>query len=306
MRFDLIGVGEAMVELFADEPLGEAAVLRRRWGGDVLNALVAASRAGGRVSLVTWVGDDPFGPGLRREWEAEGVDVSRAPLVPGENGVYFISLVNGEREFTYRRAGSAASHLAPEHLDAAHLASTRTLLLSGITQALSDSAQAATLEAARIARAAGVTVAFDPNYRASLWAARGGAPAARRAWGELAPLVDVLLPSLPADLPALGLPEHLPADEALARLGECVPLVALKAAERGAYLAARGAVAHVPAQPVAVVDSTGAGDAWNGDFLLSLARGALPHDAAAHAHRASAHVLRHRGAIPPHTRQETT
>jgi len=89
---DLIGVGECMVELFAEEPLGQAPVLRRAYGGDVLNALVSATRLGSRTGFVSRVGDDPFGESLRAAWREDGVDVSHAPLVPGENGVYFISV----------------------------------------------------------------------------------------------------------------------------------------------------------------------------------------------------------------------
>ena len=63
-RFDLIALGECMVELYATQPLGSAEVLHRSCGGDVLNALVAAARMGARTGFVTRVGDDPFGPAL--------------------------------------------------------------------------------------------------------------------------------------------------------------------------------------------------------------------------------------------------
>lgn len=302
---DVIALGEAMVELWADRPLGESDTLHRSWGGDVLNALVTVSSLRGRTGLITRVGNDPFGPDLLRLCREYGVDTACAPLVPGENGVYFISLdPESEREFTYRRAGSAASTLAPEQLDTAYLTSARTLLLSGITQAISGTAQAATLEAARIARAAGVTVAFDPNYRSVLWAARGGARAAQAAWQGLAPFVDVLLPSFPADLPALDLTELDSPEATVTRLRGQVPRVALKAAERGAYLLGPEGECHVPTAPVAVVDSTGAGDAWNGAFLLGLARGVAPYDAARQAHRASAEVLTQHGGLFPHPAQE--
>ncbi|MDW8481591.1 MAG: PfkB family carbohydrate kinase [Meiothermus sp.] len=122
-----------------------------------------------------------------------------APLVQGENGVYFISLKeNGERDFTCRRANSAASKLAPEDLDPQDLASTRMVLLSGITQAISPSAEAATLRAAQLAHSSASPVAYDPNYRPALWNGRGGLKAAQRAFEQLRPYVDVLLPSYPA------------------------------------------------------------------------------------------------------------
>lgn len=296
----LIGLGECMVEFFADEPLGQARTFTRSFGGDVLNALVAAARLGTTAGFITLVGNDPFGPGLLQAWQAEGLDTTRAPLVEGENGVYFISLLeNGEREFTYRRQGSAASRLSPEHIQPAHLAGARMLLLSGITQAISPSAQTATLRAAKLAHSSGLWVAFDPNYRPRLWALRGGLEAARQALAELLPFVDLLLPSHPADLALWGL-EHLEAPAALRVLLQYVPRVGLKAGAAGAWLGWEGQTQHVPpVSPHQIRDTTGAGDAWNGAFLHGLLQGQTPLAAATLANRLAAAKLAFRGAIPP-------
>ncbi|HEX8602045.1 MAG TPA: PfkB family carbohydrate kinase, partial [Pseudoduganella sp.] len=77
-RFDLIGLGECMVEFNATEPLSQAVGFSKAYGGDVLNALVTAARQGARTAFVSRVGDDPFGAGLRAAWQEEGIDVSRA------------------------------------------------------------------------------------------------------------------------------------------------------------------------------------------------------------------------------------
>ncbi|TWI69514.1 2-dehydro-3-deoxygluconokinase [Pseudoduganella lurida] len=285
-RFDLIAIGECMVEFHATEPLATATAFRKGCGGDTLNALVTAARQGGRTAFVTRVGDDPFGAGLRAAWQNEGVDVSQAPLVPGENGVYFISLdAHGERSFTYRRAGSAPSTLDAAHIDEAFIASARCVLLSGITQAISPSARAATLAAARYASKHGVLVAYDPNYRPRLWS---GAAAAHAACVELLPFVDILLPSLPADADVLpGAPQHL------------VRHAVVKHGEAGCEVFHEGERHVVPAAPARVVDTTGAGDAFNGAYLTAFLRGLAPPDAAALANRVAAAKLAHRGAIPP-------
>ncbi len=125
---DLIGIGECMVEFHASEPLGVAAALQRGFGGDVLNALVAASRAGARTGFITRVGNDPFGAAMRAAWADESIDLAQAPLAEGENGVYFISVsADGEREFSYRRQDSPAARLGPDDLDEAYIASARCL-----------------------------------------------------------------------------------------------------------------------------------------------------------------------------------
>lgn len=300
MTFDLLGIGECMVELYSTLPLSETPALERSFGGDVLNALVMASRLGASTGFISRVGKDPFGEGLHQAWQQEGIGTCMAPLVDGENGVYFISLLeNGEREFTYRRAGSAASQIKPEDLDLDALKSTRALLISGITQALSDSARATTLEAAKVAHAAGAKVYYDPNHRPKLWFSRGGDQAAREAFLEVLPFVDVLLPSFPADLHILHLPNLTPfeAAERLARLG---PEVALKCGEDGVFLHTSAFQGHVPAQKVPLVlDSTGAGDCWNGAFIFCHLNGKTPEEAALFANQMAARKLQHRGAIAP-------
>ena len=302
---NLIGLGECMVELWSDDALGQAQTLRKAFGGDVLNALLTAARLGSKTGFVTRVGDDPFGSSLLQTWRAEGIDTTHAPLVDGVNGIYFVSVqADGEREFSYRRAGSAASMLASSDLDPAYLTSARILLLSGITQALSASAQAATLAAAHIARATGTLIAYDPNYRPRLWADRAGSPeaglaSAQAAVRELLPLVDVVLPSVPGELPIFAESVSIESmARSLARLGPRI--VAYKAGAEGAWIFENNHLVRVAADPVfKVVDTTGAGDAWNGAFLHVLAQGRSTLEAAEQANRIAALKLGYRGAIPP-------
>jgi 2-dehydro-3-deoxygluconokinase len=298
---DLIGIGECMVELYADQPLGAAPTLHKAFGGDVLNSLVTAQRLGSRTGFISRVGNDPFGAGLRQAWQLEGIDISHATLTDGENGVYFISLNGSEREFTYRRTGSAASRLEPADLEPEYIVQSRMVLLSGITQAISASAQAATLTAAKIAKQHGVLVAYDPNHRPKLWAARDGDATA--ALHELLPYCDILLPSFPADASAFG--AGTSAEAAAAYFAKFVPLVALKNGADGAVLV-ENTLENIPAKPVAkVVDTTGAGDAWNGAFLHNLLYGNSAAQAAAYAHTVAAHKLGFRGAIAPQTLERT-
>ncbi|MBB4843648.1 2-dehydro-3-deoxygluconokinase [Paucibacter oligotrophus] len=289
-RPELLALGECMVELCGETALGaQGSPLRLGYGGDVLNALVSAARLGTRTGFITRVGADPFAPGLLQAWRQEGVDLRHAQLLPGVNGVYFISqLPGGERDFSYRRQGSAAAGLQPDDVPDEALAGARALLLSGITQALSASARAATLKAAQRARALGLWVAYDPNYRPALWAGQGGEAAAREALHEVLPHVNWLLPSAPADLPLL---------QGLSLPG---PALALKCGAEGVRLQLPGGGMQVlPAVPVThIVDSTGAGDAWNGAFLHGLLRQAGPEEAALLANQVAARSLGFRGAIP--------
>lgn len=297
---DLIGLGECMVEFSAEQPLGQAQTLHKAYGGDVLNSLLMATRLGSRCGFISRVGHDPFGAGLREAWQAEGLDIECAPLVAGDNGVYFISLLEGgEREFSYRRAGSAASQLSPAGLNPAYLARGRMLLLSGITQAISGSAEAATLHAAQLARAKGLKLAYDPNYRPRLWELRGGLAAAQAAFDQLLPLVDILLPSHPADSHLWGAAEQTPL-VALDSLPIWPALIGMKVGAEGAWMVQAGKANLIPAvQPTAERDTTGAGDAWNGAFLHGLLKGQPTLNAAQVANQIAATKIAFRGAIPP-------
>jgi 2-dehydro-3-deoxygluconokinase len=123
----------------------------------------------------------------------------------------------------------------------------------------------------------------------------------------VAPFVDWLLPSHPADSVLLGDEAMtLPADDfagaaqsldGFAALG---PRVALKLGPRGCLMRAAGASLHVEGVGAnKVLDTTGAGDLWNGSFLMALRQGQAPGDAAIAAHTLASRKLAYRGAIPP-------
>ena len=97
---DVVAMGESLVEFFADEPMATAPAFTKAVGGDTFNMCCAAARIGGRSGYVTRVGDDPFADYLLGTWRGAGVDTSRAPVVEGFNGVYFISnFGDGQRPY---------------------------------------------------------------------------------------------------------------------------------------------------------------------------------------------------------------
>jgi len=84
---DLVAIGEGMVEFCADGGSAAVDLFRRGFAGDVVNTLIHASRLGLRTGLVSRIGDDLFAPALVRAWSEEGIDLSHAPVVEGDNGV---------------------------------------------------------------------------------------------------------------------------------------------------------------------------------------------------------------------------
>ncbi len=291
---DILSLGESMVEFFAEEPLSQAEQLQKAFAGDALNLLAAASRLGSSTGFLSRIGNDPFQEFLLNGWESLGIDTSHVKRVEGRNGIYFISIFgHGEREFTYYRAGSAPSTMTPADLDPNYIAQAKILHISGITQAISETARATALAAARMARDAEVRVSFDPNLRPALWSVAE----ARAATEELLPFVDIALPSGPEESEQLfGASSARETVDYLHSRG--VDTVAVKQGEAGVLLSTDGVSQTIPAFTVPdVVDTTGAGDAFDGAFLHGLVHSMTPLEAARLGVVMAGLKVRGRGAI---------
>ncbi|MBI4307392.1 MAG: sugar kinase [Chloroflexi bacterium] len=292
---EIVALGECMVELYADGPIAQASVFHRSYGGDTLNVLVAASRLGSATRYITRVGDDPFAPYLLEEWRREAIDLSAVRQAPGANGLYFISLLpGGQREFTYYRKGSAASALSPADIAVDHLEGARVFHTSGITQAISPSARRAVLEGVRRAKAMGLRVSFDPNLRPALWPSLAEA---RAALEEVLPFVDIFLPSAPEEAEQLlGLRDAVEVARACRARG--VRMVFIKQGKEGCLVVCDEGITRVPAYNTGeAVDTTGAGDAFDGAVLHALARGMDPVSAARLGAITAGLKVRGRGAV---------
>lgn len=249
-----IGVNEQNVGIFAANP-----------GGAPANVAAAAARLGARTAFLGKVGRDGFGDVLLETLRGCGVDVSgvRRGDAPTTMAVVTVS-PDGERSFQFRRG--ADRDLAPEEVDEQALSGTKFLHFGSVslTEGLSRSA---TIFAARQARARGALVSYDPNYRAALWRSREQAGQ----WMVLPlPLVDVIKLS-EEELPLLTGREDLDAGaRLLADRGVRLVLVTLGA--RGTFYLWKGETGRLPAVPVRVADTNGAGDTFFGAVLSRLAR----------------------------------
>jgi len=292
---DVVALGEAMVE-FNQTRAGEPHFLQG-FGGDTSNAAIAAARAGARAAYLTRLGADQFGDALMGLWRREGVDVSavdRDTTCP--TGIYFVTHGARGHEFTYLRAGSAASRIGPDWLDgpaAGAIRSARVLHLSGISLAISASACDAGFEAMRQARAAGTLVSFDSNLRLKLWPLPRAAACIAQAVG----LCDLFLPSLEDMQSMTGLKEP----DAIVDWGHAhgARSVVLKLGSDGALTSNGKRREWVPGRRVAVVDATGAGDCFCGNLLARLARGDDLFAAARYANAAAALSVQGFGAVAP-------
>lgn len=297
--FDLLGIGECMLELrdAVDQPL------RLSFGGDVLNTLVYAQRTGIRSAFATATGDDHYGHWLRSQWEAEGINCDLVNHHPGLSPALYIirNSDSGERSFHYWRDASPFGHLLdqPAYNErlSEQLALSKWVYLSGITLAmLSDARRDQLLDIIARARSQGTQVAFDPNYRARLWQDVASA----RSWLHRGyQCASLALPSLDdeRDLHDAPLHSQLLADR-LSRLG--VAEVVVKDGERGSQIFVDGHMLSVPAGAAPhVLDTTSAGDAYNGAYLAARIQGRSAPEAGKAAAAQAAYVVQHPGAIAP-------
>ena len=288
----IAAIGECMIELSG----GSDGNWRMGFAGDTFNTLWALSAlTGGPATYVSAFGDDPFSRDQIAFFKAHGIGIGASPVIAGARpGLYAITLTGAERSFTYWRNDAAAKQLAsqPDSLTKS-LQNQSLVYFSGITLAILDAPARKTLMTAiAAARAAGSRIAFDPNYRPRLWQSRDEAQAAIT---EALAVTDIALPTFPDEQMLFG--DGAP-QETAARLAAHVGEVVVKNGEDAALVVGDGGTAAVPAVTVASpVDTTGAGDSFNGGYLAARLAGHAPAEAARRAHRVASAVVQVRGAL---------
>lgn len=290
---DLLCLGEPLIE-FNRQADGR---YLQGFGGDTSNCAIAAARQGARVGYVTRLGRDALGGLFRELWRREGVDAACVAEGDGHTGVYFVAHGPEGHEFSYLRAGSAASRMAPQDLPRDALRAAKILHVSGISQAISDSAADAVFAAMAEVRAAGGRVSYDTNLRLKLWPLER----ARAIIHAAVALADIALPGLEDARALTGLQAPEAVVDFYLRLGPGVVVLTLGA--EGALVATPERREHLPAPQVAAVDATGAGDTFDGAFLAELLAGRDVFAAGRYAVAAAALSTRGYGAVAPMPRR---
>lgn len=291
---EILCLGEPMLEFnqLPPDETGRALYLEGH-GGDTSNAAVAAARAGARAGYITALGRDAPGDSFMALWAREGVDSStviRRKDAP--TGIYFVTHGPEGHAFTFYRAGSAASRMAPDDMPEEAIRAAKVLHVSGISQAISTSAADACFRAMEIAREAGVTVSYDTNLRRALWPL----PRARATIHAALRMADIALPSYDDATALTGLEQP----DAIADFYlEMAPRVILKLGKDGVMVATREGRTTLPGRKVRAVDATGAGDTFAGNFLARFVAGDTLEEAARYANAAAALATTGYGAVAP-------
>ncbi len=286
----IAAIGEAMIEMSITGDQAQLGV-----AGDTLNTAIYLKRATPQIEVdyITRLGRDEFSERIKSFIADQSLGTSAIETdddrVPG---LYAITTnAQGERSFSYWRDQSAARHLfQSENSYSFHcLKDYDALYLSGITLAiLPPSVGIALLE--YLNQSAHI-LAFDSNYRPALWPEQNTAKSLITEFWKRA---DLALPSIDDEM--------LLMQQSAAAVTERFIKSGLSGAlKRGAQgPVSLGEVVdqtYLPAQNV--LDTTAAGDSFNGAYLAAKFSGASQADALAKGHDCARHVVQHRGAIAP-------
>lgn len=177
MAARVVCLGELLLRLSAPgrEMLLQSPQLVVHVGGAEANVAVSLARLGHAAAMASAVPDNPLGAAATGELRRHGVDTAHVLTAPGRMGLYFLATgaIHRSSEVLYDRAGSAFA-LHADRIDVEQaLAGADALHVSGVTPALGAGPAAVAKRAMEAARARGLAVSFDCNYRAKLWETSG-------------------------------------------------------------------------------------------------------------------------------------
>lgn len=274
--FDLITIGESLIEFSTNQPIKDAECLHKYYGGDSLVTAVAARRLNSEVGFITCLGNDAFKEYLLSSWEKEGLDISQVKTVEDKNGIYIVSRPSvNNKEFVYYRKKIAPAKLNFEDIDEDYIKSTKIIYASGITQSLSLTSREAVKKIFEIAKENGILTAYDPNYSSTISTPED----AKEYFNEILPLTDILFMSSKYDTKSIF--EIESQENIIKYLSDSgVQIIVIKSSrDKGYFINSQGNTAFVPFYTENIVDTTSSGDAFNGAFLHSIAKGYTPQEA---------------------------
>lgn len=174
MSARIVTFGEIMLRLKSPgfERLFQSPSLEATFGGGEANVAVSCANYGMDASYVTVLPDNDIGLACARELRGFGVDTRDIVYTSGRMGIYFVEggAVQRPSKVIYDRAGSAIAEAKPGDIDwKKAFAGATWFHITGITPAISDGARLLAIESVKAAKALGLTVSCDLNYRKNLW-----------------------------------------------------------------------------------------------------------------------------------------
>ena len=231
-------------------------------GGAESNVAIGLARLGVGTSWLGRVGDDSLGERVVREIRGDGVDVRAIVDADAATGLMLKERPSAASTAVhYYRVGSAGSRLRPEDLSDGWVEGASLLHVTGITPLLSESARMTVHAAIDRARAVGITVSFDINYRSALASPATAGPVLR----EIAERADLVFGG--DEEFGILYPDFSSADAAAQLRDAGGATTILKQGPEGATVFTADGVSSAAGFAIVPVDTVGAGDAFVAGYL---------------------------------------
>lgn len=296
---NIVLMGECMVEFGS---AGEPGLYRQKFAGDVFNTGIYIKRCvkdAANVQFLSAVGNDSISEQMIAMMDDESLDSSLLyKSSSAQMGLYLINVDDdGERSFTYWRDTSAAKQVIDflkNDGGSQRLAGSDLFFFSGISIAiLSPSDRTQLWRYISELKAGGTKIVFDPNYRPTLWSSLDET---RASYATAFSLADVALPGVDDHIVLYDAKNAEDVADFLEQIG--VGEIIIKNGSQGMLVSVNGERTYIDVDPVkTVVDTTSAGDAFNGGYLSARLMDRSVQQAAIFASKVSACVIQHKGAI---------
>ena len=291
----ILSIGECMAEFSPDEQLGK---FNLGFAGDTFNTAwyIANNHADVNSAYFSKVGDDELSDQMLKFMSDNQVDTKYITTVAGSTiGLYLISLVDGERTFSYWRNKSAATFLGQNVDDVGNAMKKQDMIyFSGITLAILDQNSRKNLfSCLKSARRAGKKIAFDPNLRPKLWNDKKEMCDVIMAGANLS---DIILPSFEDEATWFSDADPMSTLARYQNVG-AETVVVKNAGDPVSFWSQHGTGTYLVESVEKIIDSTAAGDSFNAEILVGLLREIPLADAINNAANLAKKVLMGQGAL---------
>ncbi|WP_171173286.1 5-dehydro-2-deoxygluconokinase [Ruegeria sp. HKCCD8929] len=266
-------LGRAGMDLYADPPgtkVEEAQGFYSCLGGSSANIGVAITKHGGRAALVTCVSDDAIGRFALNELDKYGIDRTHVRAVGGEcrNSLAVVETRLEDTQSVIYRNGAADFEMSMADVEAVDYSAYSALITTGTVLA-AETSRSAAFRAFELAKAAGLPLIFDVDYRPYSWPS---AEVASDTYSRAAELCDVIIGNdVEFGFMAGAYDQGLSKARALAQTGSRI--IVYKMGEKGAVTISGGQEFRTGIYVVDALKPTGAGDSFMGGFIAALAAG---------------------------------
>ncbi len=268
---NFVVVGRAGIDFFTDPGVAaeDADRVTVGLGGSSANIAAGICKLGGKASLVTRVSDDSVGSYCTGQLQKYGVGTDYVKPVGGEyrnSLAFYESRVEGHRNVIYRN-GAADFQMNDSDVEAVDYSQFGALITAGTVFAAEPS-RSATFKAFELAKAAGLPIIFDVDYRPYSWPSP---QVAEEVLSKAASMCDMIVGNDEEFGFMAG--DYDRGLEKARDLSKTVDLIVYKMGEKGALTFSQGEEIRTGIYPVEALKPTGAGDSFMAGLVTSIADG---------------------------------